>query len=36
MRLVGKIGDSPTILDSTSLHGELIYTYSKTYPNKCR
>ncbi len=33
MRLVGKIGESPTIFDLTSLHGELIYTYSKINNN---
>lgn len=29
MKIVGKIGDSPTILDETSLYGSLKYSYSK-------
>ncbi len=31
MKLVGKIGESQTVLDESSLHGDLSYSYSKLY-----
>lgn len=31
MKIVGKLGDEPTILDTNSIFGQIAYTYSIIY-----